>query len=126
MSIDLARIQADALEEARRALHVDQGEPGLITLIERDRDTNELFDLVTIYTAWNYSEVDYLNRDRLPNDVDYELRVSELNLRPEELRRGVAFRHGRKIFQVVRRPFPPSASIRFWRFHLLLSETTAE
>ncbi|MCI0391676.1 MAG: hypothetical protein MOB07_23270 [Acidobacteria bacterium] len=122
----MARIQADALELTRQAMHVAQGEPGTIVLMERNNITNELMDNKPISAAWNYSGMDYLNDDRLPPGVDYELRVSELHLRDEELKRGVAWKHGRRIFQIVGRPMPPSGSVRFWRFNVSLSETVAE
>jgi hypothetical protein len=125
MKSELARVQADALELLHQALHTDQGEPSDITLLERVQSTGELVESKRVSRSWCYSEQEYLTGLRLPPGVDYELRVSELRLTADELKRGAAWKHGQRILKINGRPFAPSGANRFWRFYLNVSETAS-
>jgi len=119
----LAQAQAYALEMARIELHVNAGESGVIWLMRQIAATGGFAPLLPVEAEWCYSERDFEGA-RLPDGVQYELRVAEGRLSDAQTRLGVAWKHGARQFQVLRpSPLPPAGDVRFWRFYLSLAET---
>jgi hypothetical protein len=119
----LSNVQASSLDWENRLNHAGQGEPMTIVLRMRGAG-NALIDGKEI-EAFGYRNETYRGRF-LPENIEYELRVSEQLLTAEDLKGVIAIRHGSKQFYVIKpSPYPPASDLRFWRFWISTAEDLA-
>lgn len=117
----LGDVQAANLEWSRKIYHVDQGEEGEIWLLKRDVSTNQLTQFKRVKCSWSPADRQP-NGDRLPMQVQFELRIAEELIEQADVNQAAGIQHGSQIYQIVTvgqsEPgiFKPFGADRFWRF----------
>jgi hypothetical protein len=119
---DVDAIVIDVLHDLQ---HVQQGECGLLIFEKLNPATNAPEEDFTI-DSFEYDDRSANDR-ALPPDVQFEVRISEGVLRPDELDGVVSIQHetpqGTIRFAIVKpSPFWPSGLDRFWRIWLAVAE----
>jgi hypothetical protein len=119
----LTQAHGKRLETLRRVRHLLQGEEPTIVLQKRDSSSQELVDLISVETAWSYTDRE-MDGSRLHPAVMYEMQIAEESITLDDVYQTAAVRHGQRRFQIVQvspgEPgiFPPVGTNRFWRFWL--------
>ncbi len=116
----IANMYRQRIASLHLAQHVYAGESRTLVFEKLDADNvpRSLFEI----NEFEYSELTATGT-KLPPDVDFELRISELVFDPD-LHKGVcSILHGDRRFGIVSpSPFAPSGADRFWRFWLAPKE----